>query len=56
MKSTEPKLKVSETNELARIMHRFLSRSAESADLGALRHARGYPLAGRATQAVQHAG
>ncbi len=29
---------------LARIMHRFLSRSDESADLGALRHARGHPF------------
>ena len=28
---------------LARIMHRFLSRSDESADLSALRHARGHP-------------
>ncbi len=37
MRSTEPKLKDSETNELARIMHRFLSRSDESADLA--RHA-----------------
>jgi hypothetical protein len=33
MRSTEPRLKNSETNELARIMHRFLSRSDESADL-----------------------
>ncbi len=28
MRSTEPKLKNSETNELTRIMHRFLLRSA----------------------------
>ena len=33
--------------DLARIMHRFLSRSDESADLSALRHALGHPLAGR---------
>ncbi len=35
---------------LARTMHRFSSRSDESADLGALRHARGHPLAGRPPQ------
>ncbi len=29
---------------LARTMHRFSSRSDESADLSALRHARGHPL------------
>jgi len=31
-------------------MHRFLSRSDESADLSALRHARGHPFAGRPPQ------
>ncbi len=50
MRSTEPKHKNSETNELAPIMHRFMSRSDEGADLSALRHARGHPLAGRPPQ------
>ncbi len=34
-------------------MHRFSSRSDESADLSALRHARGYPLAGHAGGAAR---
>jgi len=41
---------------LVRIMHRFSSRSDESADLSALRHARGHPFAGRPPQtySLQH--
>ena len=35
---------------LARIMHRFSSRSGESAGLSALLHTRGHPLAGRAVR------
>ena len=34
----------------AGIIHKFSSRSGESAGLSALRHARGYPLAGRAVR------